>query len=134
LASAVLVIAIGIWLLVRAIRHDHEPAGNSTVVAFATGLVPCPLTTFIMVYSLANGIVLAGLLITGAMAIGMITAIFLFVGSTIVLRERAFGFFARTALARERIGRGLETLSALLIISFGLWLFATRAVCTPSGA
>src|SRR5919109_3852296 len=87
--SAVLVIVVGIWLLIRALRHTHVPEGNSGLVAFATGLVPCPLTTFIMVYSLANGILAAGLLITGAMAIGMLTTIFLFVGSSILLRERA---------------------------------------------
>ena len=80
-----------------------------------------------MVYSLANGILIAGLLITGAMAVGMIATI-LFVGCTILLRERALRFFERTALARERIGRALETRSALLIIAFGIWLLATRAV------
>ena len=124
--SAVLVIAIGIWLLFNAMRHKH--VDKPGFVAFATGLVPCPLTTFIMVYSLANGVLLAGLLITGAMAIGMIATIFLFAAVTILLRERGIRFFERTAAARERIGRVLEILSAVLIISFGLWLFSNRAV------
>jgi len=127
LASAMLVIAVGVWLLFRALRHDHEhPEGNAGLLAFATGLVPCPLTTFIMVYSAANGIVFAGLLITGAMAIGMIATIVLFVGCTILLRDRALRFFERTAGVRARIGRGLEIISAAMIIGFGLWLFATR--------
>ncbi len=80
-----------------------------------------------MIYSVANGIVIAGLLITAAMAIGMIATILIFVGCTIVLRERALQFFERTTFARERIGRTLETVSALMIVAFGLWLFATRA-------
>jgi nickel/cobalt exporter len=127
-ASAVMVIAVGTWLLVRCVRHDHEhPGRNASFVAFATGLVPCPLTTFIMVYSAANGIVMAGLLITAAMAIGMIATIFIFVGCTMLLRERALQFFERTASARERISRALEIVSALMIVAFGLWLFATRA-------
>ncbi len=124
-ASAVLVIAVGIWLLVRSVRHDHRcPARNANFVAFATGLVPCPLTTFIMVYSVANGIVIAGLVITAAMAMGMIATILIFVGCTMVLRERALQFFERTASARERTGRALEIVSALMIVAFGLWLFA----------
>jgi len=127
-ASAVLVIAVGIWLLVRSVRHDHKHmAQNAGFVAFATGVVPCPLTTFIMIYSVANGIVMAGLLVTVAMAIGMIATIFIFVGCTMLLRERALRFFERTASARERIGRALEIMSALMIVTFGLWLFATRA-------
>lgn len=127
-ASAVLVVVVGTWLLVRALRHTHAPEGSSGMVAFAAGLVPCPLTTFIMVYSLANGVVLAGLLVSGAMALGMVATVFVFVACTILLRDRALGFLGRTAPTRERIGRALETLSAVLVIAFGLWLFATRAV------
>ena len=96
-------------------------------MAFATGLAPCPLTTFVMVYSVANGIVMAGLLIIAAMAIGMIATILIFVGCTMLLRERALRFFERTASAREHIGRALEIMSALMIVAFGVWLFATRA-------
>jgi len=128
-ASAMLVVAVGVWLLVRALRHDHAHAEtNSGVLALATGLVPCPLTTFIMVYSVANGIIVAGLLITGAMALGMIATIFLFVGCTIALRERALHFFEQTATTREKIGRALEVTSALMIVAFGVWLFINRAV------
>ncbi len=126
--SAVSVIVVGIWLSVRSVRHDHEHlAQNAGFVAFATGLVPCPLTTFIMVYSVANGIVMAELLITAAMAMCMVATIFIFVGCTMLLRERALQFFERTASAREHIGRALEIMSALMIVVFGLWLFATRA-------
>src|SRR6266498_401809 len=51
-ASAVLIIAIGLWLLFRALRsHEHaQAAEDGRVLAFVTGLVPCPITTFIMVY------------------------------------------------------------------------------------
>jgi hypothetical protein len=46
--SSALVVAIGLWLLFRALRsHDHEHATDGRVLAFATGLVPCPLITFI---------------------------------------------------------------------------------------
>ena len=127
-ASSVMVIAIGIWLLVRALHHSHSHEGDSRALAFATGLVPCPLTTFIMVYASSRGIVGAGLLLTGAMALGMIATILLFVGSTILLRERMFGFLVRTAATRERLGRALEAGGAIAVIAFGLWLFANRSV------
>src|SRR5262249_56360044 len=91
--SAVLVIAIGLWLLLRALRQSHaHTEAESRTLAFATGLVPCPLTTFIMVYATAHGIVGAGLLLTAAMASGMIATILLFVVSTILLRQRALPF------------------------------------------
>jgi nickel/cobalt transporter (NicO) family protein len=126
--SAVLVIAIGVGLLVRALRHSHaHTEAESRTLAFATGLVPCPLTTFIMVYAVARGIVGAGLLLTAAMALGMIATILLFVLCTIVLRERALRFLARTEPWRERLGRILESAGAAAVIAFGVWLFVNRA-------
>src|SRR5262245_34722929 len=126
--SAVLVVAIGIWLLLRALRHSHaHTEAESRSLAFATGLVPCPLTTFIMVYATAHGIVGAGLLLTGAMALGMIATILVFVACAILLRERALRFLARTESWRARLGRALESAGALAVIIFGVWLFANRA-------
>lgn len=93
-----------------------------------SGLVPCPLTTFIMVYASARGIVWAGLVITAAMAAGVILTILLFVLGAILLRAQALGFLARTEQARERAGRILEAGCALAVIAFGLWMFANRSV------
>src|SRR5262249_9202881 len=109
--------------------HDHEHVQHKGgILAFVTGLVPCPLTTFIMVYAAANGAILTGLLVTGAMAAGMIGTVFLLVACTIILRERGLQYLDRTAAVRERIGSVLEMASALMIVAFGVWLFATRAL------
>lgn len=128
LLSALMVVAIGAWLLFRAVRRSHSHSGNSKMLAFATGLVPCPLTTFIMVYATTRGVVGAGLLLTGAMAFGMIATIILFVGTTILLRERMFTLLARTDVMRDRIGRVLEAGGALAVIAFGVWMFVNRSV------
>jgi hypothetical protein len=43
-ASAILIIATGIFLLWRTARpHEHDYSGDGKVLAFVTGLVPCPL-------------------------------------------------------------------------------------------
>jgi ABC-type nickel/cobalt efflux system permease component RcnA len=80
-----------------------------------------------MIYAIAHGIVGAGLLLTAAMAIGMIGTILVFVVCTILLRDRALLFLVRTAEWRDRLGRALESASAVAVIAFGLWLFVTRA-------
>jgi len=113
-ASAILIIAIGVWLLFRALRpHEHGHAGtDGRVLAFVTGLVPCPLTTFIMVYAVAQGIVAAGLLVTAGMALGMITTIAGFALAAVLLRDRFISWSTRTtfvvklaALCRSRARR-----------------------------
>jgi nickel/cobalt exporter len=128
ISSAVLIIAIGLWLLYRACQaHEHSHATtDGKVLAFVTGLVPCPLTTFIMVYAAAQGIILAGLLVTVGMAVGMIATIAIFALGAVVLHDRFIGLMERTERHRHRIGRGLEIASTVTIIFFGVWLLATR--------
>jgi nickel/cobalt transporter (NicO) family protein len=119
---------IGLWLLFRAWRlHEHGHAAmDGRVLAFVTGLVPCPLTTFIMVYATAQGIVIAGLLVTAGMAVDMIMTIALFALAAVLLRDRFVALMARTHHLRQHVGRGLEAASATMIIAFGVWLLATR--------
>ncbi len=90
------------------------------------GLVPCPLTTFIMVYASANGIMLAGLLVTAGMTAGMVATIALFAVVAVLLRDRLMTLLERTERVRRRLGRVLEVGSALAIVGFGVWLLATR--------
>src|SRR5262245_34129052 len=128
IASAVFIVLIGVWLLYNALRHRHVDSdrAHGPVLAFATGLVPCPLTTFIMVYALTNGAVAAGLLLTASMALGMITTIGGFAVGAILLRQRFFHLMDLTARTRERVGQALELTGAVAIISFGLWLLLSR--------
>src|SRR5262249_55673519 len=111
IASATLITAIGLWLLYRAWQaHEHVHATtDGKVLAFVTGLVPCPLTTFIMVYAAA------GLLVTAGMAVGMIATIAIFALGAVLLHDRFIGLMERTERYRHRIGRGLEIASAVAI-------------------
>jgi nickel/cobalt transporter (NicO) family protein len=126
IASAVFIVLIGIWLLYNALWHRHTDQTNGPVLAIATGLVPCPLTTFIMVYAVTSGAVAAGLLLTASMALGMITTIGLFAVSAVLLRERYLRLMDFTAPSRERLGQALELIGAVAIICFGLWLLLSR--------
>ena len=127
IASAVLVVAIGLWLLYRALRHRHDhAAADGPMLAIAAGLVPCPLTTFIMVYAVANHIVLAGLFLTAGMALGMVATIASFAIASVLLRRYLLVWLEKTEVARERIGRMLEIVSAAAVVAFGLWLFVMR--------
>jgi nickel/cobalt transporter (NicO) family protein len=128
IASGVFVTLIGIWLLYRAVRHRHDDFNlrNGTMLAVATGAVPCPLTTFIMVYAVSNGIIAAGLLLTASMALGMVATIALFAIATVLLRQRILHLMERTTDIRERAEQTLEFISAAAITGFGLWLLTSR--------
>jgi len=124
-ASGILIVLIGAFLLWRAsdaLAHEHAPSGNGRVLAFVTGLVPCPLTTFIMAYALARGLLAAGLAVTAAMATGMVVTIAAVAVIATLSRERLLGFFARTEGLRATVGRVLEIGSAILVLLFGVWV------------
>ena len=79
-----------------------------------------------MVYASANGIMLAGLLVTAGMTAGMVATIALFAVVAVLLRDRLMTLLERTERVRRRLGRVLEVGSTLAIVGFGVWLLATR--------
>jgi ABC-type nickel/cobalt efflux system permease component RcnA len=66
-----LLIAIGLWLVIRAIRRPSHHHREGIAVGFVAGLVPCPLTLFAMFFALSRGVPEAGLTFAVAMALGV---------------------------------------------------------------
>ena len=127
LASAALILLLGVWLLLRALRtgrHDH--GRNGPVLAVVTGIVPCPLTAFIMAYAVSKGMIGSGLVLSGAFAAGMIATVAVFPVSAVLLRERFLGLLSRTDPWRTYAVRWLETMAAVAVISLGAWQLLTR--------
>jgi nickel/cobalt exporter len=120
-ASAVLIVMIGAWLLVKSARmhdHGHERSGNA--LAVATGLIPCPLTTFILALAIAKGKLAVGLAAIGGMLAGVVTTLVVFAVTAIVVRDRLLPVLARTERVRFTIGKTLEVASAGAVIGLGL--------------
>lgn len=130
MASGVLITLIGAFLLWRtAAGHGHNEDTDGRTLAFVTGLIPCPLTTFILSYALARGLLGAGLAVTAAMAAGMVVTIASIAVIATLFRERLLTLLARTEGLRANLGRALEIGGALLVLLFGLWtLFHAQSV------
>jgi ABC-type nickel/cobalt efflux system permease component RcnA len=126
--SSVLIILIGLWLFVRSLRGHHHDDGRhqGRFLSIAAGFVPCPLTTFIMVYALAHGMVIAGLLVTLAMASGMVLTITAFAVSAVLLRTGLFHILNRRKVLLHRASQVFETGSALAVMGTGVWLQVIR--------
>ena len=106
--------------------HNHARPRGNPLLAVAAGFVPCPLTTFIMVYAVSNGMIFACLLVTAAMASGMILTISLFALTAVFLRERLFRALERRGRLWHRLSHIFEILSALAVIASGIWLLTAR--------
>lgn len=121
-ASGILIVLIGVFLLWRSLARDHgETAGNGRTLAFVTGMIPCPPTTFVMSYALARGGLGAGLLVTAAMTAGMIAAIGGVALAASFARNRFVAVMSRTERLRHKLGQALEIGGSLAVIGFGPW-------------
>lgn len=119
--SAILIIATGVFLLWRALwPHDHVHAGDGRMLAFVTGLVPCPLTTFILTYAIAKHELAVGFLAVGAMAVGVMATIVAFAVAAVLARSRLIDLLARSEPLRLRIGRAAELIGSSAVIVIGL--------------
>jgi ABC-type nickel/cobalt efflux system permease component RcnA len=121
-ASGAFVALIGAFLLWRSLKSDHHAhTKDGKTLAFVTGMIPCPLTTFIMSYALARGMLAAGLAVTAAMTLGMIATIGGIAFAAAFARERFMGLFDRTQGWRHRLGTALEVGGSVAVLAFGLW-------------
>ena len=119
-ASAAFIALIGLYLVVRTFRPTpHRHAANGPMLAVATGLVPCPLTTFILTYAVARGKLALGLAVVTAMLGGVIVTLVTFAVAAIAARRGVLKLLARSATLRKRIGWSLELAGALGVLTLG---------------
>lgn len=120
LASRALLVALGLWLILRACRGRIRPHGEGWAVAFVTGLVPCPLTLFAMFYALARGVPEAGLMFAVAMMLGILATLAVVALLTVFMRDALIGFMTRYGASVQRLVRGLDALSGIVLIAISL--------------
>jgi nickel/cobalt transporter (NicO) family protein len=121
-ASGAMVASIGALLFWRSTRSDHDThQRDGRTLAFVTGMIPCPLTTFIMSYALARGLLGAGLAVTAAMALGMIATIGGIALGAAFARDRFMALLARTESWRHHVGRLLEVGGSMMVLMLGVW-------------
>ena len=117
-----MIVLIGLWLLWRAFRpHQHQHGRSASALAFVAGLVPCPLTTFIMTYAVVHGVIPAGLVLSVTFAAGMIVTVASFPALAVIFRTRLLPLMTRTESLRTWTGHALEFTAAFAVIVLGLW-------------
>jgi nickel/cobalt transporter (NicO) family protein len=121
LASGALIVLIGAWLLVKSAKlSDHAHGWSGSALAVSTGLIPCPLTTFILALAIAKGKLAVGLVAVGGMLAGVVATLVGFAVAAVVARDRLLPLLARTEQLRFTIGKALEVASAAAVILLGV--------------
>ncbi|TPI47669.1 ABC transporter permease [Mesorhizobium sp. B2-9-1] len=107
----------GVWMIWRAVRGRHQHhAHEGEAVGVMAGLIPCPLTLFVMTFAIARGVPWAGLVFAVAMMAGVAITLGIVVALAVLFRKGSVAIF-------DRFGSNDARISTLLEIGTGLFLF-----------
>ena len=116
-----LLVLIGAWFVFRALRgQTHHPKQEGIAVGFIAGLVPCPLTLFVMVTALARGVPTAGLMFAASMFLGIGLTLGLVAAFAIFGRNVATTLMTRHGVSIALVARVLDGLAGVLLVGLGL--------------
>lgn len=111
---------IGLWMIWRAIRparHHHEWTGSrNAAFAIFAGLIPCPLTFFVMTFAVVQGVTVAGLAFAGVMMIGVALTLSVVAVLAVLMRSSVTGMARIGHLPLERLGRILQFVMGIMLV------------------
>ena len=93
------------------------------MVGVIAGLIPCPLTLFAMFLALSRGVPEAGLTFAAAMMFGVAFTLGAVAAATILARDWMLKLIDRHGGSIERISRGLDAMSGVLLLMIGVRQF-----------
>ncbi len=142
LASYALILLLGLAMLVRALMGKHGCCGHSHVhdeghahhphqdvetipkrdfwaMVLSIGIRPCSGAVIVLLFTLGQGLILAGMTATLAMAMGTALAVGALALVAVLVRRGAFKLVPRDSLWSARLGQGLAVTGALAVVVMG---------------
>ncbi|TIM12369.1 MAG: ABC transporter permease [Mesorhizobium sp.] len=110
---------IGVWMLWRALSRGHHHKHEGEAVGVMAGLIPCPLTLFVMTFAMSRGVPGAGVLFAVTMMAGVALTLSCVAVLSILFRQRLTGFIAGKPL--ETISRTIEGAAGLALAGVAVW-------------
>ena len=104
--------------------HGHGSRAEGGILALAAGMVPCPGAVLIMLYAVANDMIVPGSLLVAAMSLGIGSSICVLGVSAILARQAAMRVMERSGGGRAATLRhGMNYAGAALVTLVGLVSF-----------
>lgn len=118
--SRAMLALIGIWMIWRAWKQPAHTHAEGPVVGVMAGLIPCPLTLFVMVFAISRGVPEAGLVFALAMMLGVAFTLSSLAALTVIARDRMAGLLERHGPAISKGGRTFEALAGFILLAIGV--------------
>ena len=111
---------IGAWMFWHALRPAHHHRHEGEAVGVIAGLIPCPLTLFVMTFAIARGVPAAGLLFAGTMMIGVALTLSMVAILAIVLRDQLVRFVEGRPRLFNVVTRAIEGMAGAALVALAL--------------
>ncbi|TKB19781.1 MAG: ABC transporter permease [Mesorhizobium sp.] len=112
---------VGVWMIWRALRGRHQhTAHEGEAVGVMAGLIPCPLTLFVMTFAIARGVPWAGLVFAVAMMAGVAITLGIVVALAILFRKGSVAVLDRFGSSTAGVATLLEVATGLILIGAAL--------------
>lgn len=109
---------IGLWFLLSALTrktHDHHH-GQGLAFGLTAGLIPCPLTLFVMTFAATQGVIAAGLFFAATMFIGVAITLSATALLVVLFRNRMENLLSSKPNFLATIARAAEILTGIVLI------------------
>lgn len=113
---------IGLWILFRAVRgsaHCHD-RGEAISVGIFAGLVPCPLTLFVMTFAISRGVPEAGIAFAVVMMMGVAFTLSTVGVATVFFRKRVMHLVEHKPVLLDIFIRGVEGMAGVILIAIAV--------------
>jgi nickel/cobalt exporter len=110
---------IGLWMLWSALfrpAHTHS-SGEGVAVGFTAGLVPCPLTLFVMTFAVLHQVVITGLLFAVSMMIGVCVTLSVVALLSVAFRQQLRRLMSRRPKLLAAVSKSIEGAAGAILVA-----------------
>ena len=100
--------------------HDVLPMNGNRMFAIFAGLIPCPLTFFVMTFAALHGVVEAGLAFAVVMLIGVFITLGTLAAAIAFSKQSLSGFFAGEGNFILNLGRSFQVLVGIGFVALAM--------------
>ncbi|WP_419694834.1 nickel/cobalt transporter [Mesorhizobium muleiense] len=113
---------IGLWMLWRAFSHagHKHDAEEGAAFGFMAGLIPCPLTLFVMTFAIVRGVPEAGIAFAVTMMAGVAFTLCAVALATVFFRQQLVGFLETRPRLVAAVTRSIEAVAGLVLVAIAI--------------
>jgi nickel/cobalt exporter len=111
---------IGLWMLWQGFRGTGHAHGQGMAAGFAAGLIPCPLTLFVMTFAISRGVPEAGVAFAAVMMIGVAMVLGTVALAAVLFRQQLLRLLAARPCTVDAVTRSIQIIAGLVLIAMAL--------------